>query len=959
MPTLSDSFLTGANIDFIEALYSRFLADPNSVESSWRELFSTLQREGKPLVIDGLVLPPPARNGNGSHASGANGAVNGKVASDMALQSKVDQVIIAHRLRGHLVAQLDPLGTPRPKLEHVADIGMVSDTHFTEQELDTLVSPLDTFAEPRVPLRRVMERIRRTYTNHIGVEFIQMYASDRRRWLLNRMESSENTTNFSVEEQTQILRKLTEAETFETTMETKFQKVKRFSAEGGEVQIAMLDAFLELGGTLGVKEVVFGMAHRGRLNVLTNILGKPAEEIFSEVSGPTDPRQYLNRHDVKYHMGYSRDLTTRSGNKIHLTMAFNPSHLGFVHPVVEGRVRAKQDRAGGGIPAKKAVVPFVIHGDAAFAGQGLIAETLNLSGLEGYDTGGTIHLVINNQLGYTTDAKEGRSSVYCTGQAAMLDVPIFHVNGDDPEACVHVMRVATEFRQKFNTDVVIDLVCYRKYGHNEGDEPRFTQPEMYSLITGRKTVRALYAEELATKNRLSAEEAQKLKDEVAAQYVDAFNKSKTQSLVRDPDHLHGIWSKFRGGPDKDTPQTETGVDLPVLKKLLEPLAKAPDGFVLHKNVNVGVIEKRQRMLRDEEPIDWGTGENLAYATLLEAGWRVRLTGQDTQRGTFAHRQAVLHDQKTGKTAFPLGDIKPGVAEVINSPLSEMACMGFEYGYSLDCPDAIVAWEAQFGDFANNAQVMIDQFLAASEDKWKRMSALTLLLPHGYEGAGPEHSSARMERFLELAAEDNIQVCYPTSASQIFHLLRRQVVRPIRKPLVVMTPKSLLRAPYASSPWSDFTLGTFKRVIEETNANFDNSGKTIVSVAAPIDPKKVTKLLLCSGKVYFDLSMKRHALKNTTTAIVRLEQLYPLPEPELRKVLASYPALKEVLWVQEEPKNSGAWRYLIEPLMEMVGELKQSPKLKYVGRPESASPATGFLSSHEYEQRLLVDEALSS
>ncbi|MDP2275921.1 MAG: 2-oxoglutarate dehydrogenase E1 component [Archangium sp.] len=939
MPTLSDSFLTGANIDFIEALYSRFLADPNSVEQSWKELFSTLQREGKPLVIDGLTLPAP-KKGNGS----VNGAAGGKVASDMALQSKVDQTIIAHRLRGHLVAQLDPLGTPRPKLEHVADIGMVSDTHFTDQELDTLVSPLDTFSEPRVTVRRVMERIRRTYSNHIGVEFIQMYASDRRRWLLNRMESSENTTDFSVEEQTQILRKLTEAETFETTMETKFQKVKRFSAEGGEVQIAMLDAFLELGGELGVKEVVFGMAHRGRLNVLTNILGKPAEEIFSEVTGPTDPKQYLNRHDVKYHMGYSRDHTTRGGNKVHLTMAFNPSHLGFVHPVVEGRVRAKQDRAGGGLPAKKAVVPFVIHGDAAFAGQGLIAETLNLSGLEGYDTGGTIHLVINNQLGYTTDGKEGRSSVYCTGQAAMLDIPIFHVNGDDPEACVHVMRVATEFRQKFNTDVVIDLVCYRKYGHNEGDEPRFTQPEMYSLITGRKTVRALYAEELATKNRLSAEASAKLQQEVVAEFLAAFEKSKTKSLVRDPDHLHGIWSKYRGGADKDTPQVETGVDLPVLKKLLEPLATVPEGFVLHSGVKK-VLDRRQEMMKDKEPIDWGTGENLAYATLVEAGWRIRLTGQDTQRGTFAHRQAVLHDQKTGKTFFPLGEIKPGIAEVINSPLSEMACMGFEYGYSLDCPDAIVAWEAQFGDFANNAQVMIDQFLAASEDKWKRMSALTLLLPHGYEGAGPEHSSARLERFLELAAEDNIQVCYPTNSAQIFHLLRRQVMRPIRKPLVVMTPKSLLRLTAASSPWEEFTAGTFKRVIPETNS--------------AIEASKVTRLLLCSGKVYFDLVEERTRAKLTNTAIVRLEQLYPLPEAELREVLQSYPALKEVFWVQEEPKNSGAWRYLIEPLMTLTGELKQNPKLKYVGRPESASPATGFTSSHQYEQKLLVDEALSS
>ncbi|MBL8911078.1 MAG: 2-oxoglutarate dehydrogenase E1 component [Archangium sp.] len=938
MAAPSDSFLTGANIDFIEALYSRFLADPQAVEPSWRELFSTLQRDGKPLVIDGLVLPPPKRNGatNGTH-------VNGKSAEDMGLQSKVDQTIISFRLRGHLLAQLDPLGVPRPPLDHVADLGLTNPNHFSEAELNTAVSPLDTFDEARVPLKRVLERMRRTYGTHIGVEFGQIYNSERRRWLMRRMEYSENTTQFTSEEQTRILRKLTEAELFETTMHTKFPAQKRFSAEGGEVQVAMIQEFLELGGSLGVKEVVFGMAHRGRLNVLANILGKPAEEIFAEVVGPSDPRAYLNRHDVKYHMGYSRDLTTLAGHKIHLTMAFNPSHLGFVHPVVEGRVRAKQDRLGSA-DAKKAVVPFVIHGDAAFSGQGLVPETLNLSGLDAYDTGGTIHLIINNQIGYTTGADQGRTPLYCTGQAAMLDIPIFHVNGDDPEACVHVMRVATEFRQKFNTDVVIDLVCYRKYGHNEGDEPRFTQPKMYELITNRKTVRALYAEELATRSRVTAEASRKIYDEVATQFSDAFTRSKSQSLVKDPDHLQGIWKKFRGGADKDTPQEETGVSTSTLKRLLEPLAKTPEGFVLHPNVQKGVIDKRQKMLKDEENVDWGTGETLAYATILEAGSRIRITGQDTERGTFAHRQAVLHDQKTGKQAFPLGAINPKLATIVNSPLSEMACMAFEYGYSLDCPDAIIAWEAQFGDFANNAQVMIDQFLAASEDKWKRMSALTLLLPHGYEGAGPEHSSARLERFLELAAEDNIQVCYPTNSAQIFHLLRRQVVRPIRKPLVVMTPKSLLRLPEASSPWSDFATGTFKRVISEVDSK--------------IDARKVTRLLLCSGKVYFDLVKQRDSSKNGTTAIVRMEQLYPLPETELKNVLATYSALKEVFWVQEEPKNSGAWRYLIEPLMNLLDENTRKAKLKYVGRPESASPATGFLSTHQYEQKLLVEEAFS-
>ncbi len=936
MPTPSDSFLTGANIDFIEALYSRFLVDPNEVDPSWRALFSTLQREGKPLVIDGLVLPAPKRNGS----NGAAVIPAAPSAAGMALQSKVDQMVMAFRLRGHLLAQLDPLGVPRKQLEHVADLPLTSSEHFTHQELETEVSLVDTLDPTRVPARLLIERMRKTYAHHIGVEFAHMYDSERRRWLRRRMETTQNTTDFSVAEQTRILRKLTEAETFETTIHSKFQGQKRFSAEGGEVQVPMINEFLELGGTLGVKEVVFGMAHRGRLNVLANILGKPADEIFAEIAGPSDPKQYLNRHDVKYHMGYSRDLVTESGAKIHLTMAFNPSHLGFVHPVVEGRVRAKQDRLGGGIDAKRAVVPFVIHGDAAFSGQGLVPETLNLSGLDAYDTGGTVHLIINNQIGYTTEAKQGRTPLYCTAQAQLLDIPIFHVNGDDAEACVHVMRVATEYRQKFNTDVVIDLVCYRKYGHNEGDEPRFTQPKMYELIGAEKTVRAQYAEELATKNRISAEQSKALLDACNTQFSDAITRSRTQSLVKDPDHLHGVWGKFRGGADKDTPQVETGLDEATLKKLLAPLARTPEGFVLHPNVQKGVIDKRAKMVAGEENLDWGSAEMLAYATLISDGFRVRVTGQDTERGTFAHRQAVLHDQKTGTEAFPLDAIKPGFAKIVNSPLSEMACVAFEYGYSLDFPDALIAWEAQFGDFVNNAQVMIDQFLAASEDKWKRMSGLTMLLPHGYEGAGPEHSSARLERFLELAAEDNIQICYPTNAAQIFHLLRRQAVRPIRKPLVVMTPKSLLRMTEAGSPWADLTSGTFKRVIADV----------------AVDAKSVSRVLLCSGKVFYDLVKSRDAAKNTTTAIVRLEQLYPLPLEEVTEILSSFKNLKEVFWVQEEPKNAGAWRYLVEPLLELAQ--KFNSKLKYVGRPESASPATGFKSTHDYEQKLLVDEALS-
>ncbi|MBL8918885.1 MAG: 2-oxoglutarate dehydrogenase E1 component [Myxococcaceae bacterium] len=942
MPSVTDSFLTGANIDFLEAQYARYLADPNSVEPSWRDLFTSLAREGKPLVIDGLALPRPRSNGqtNGKHAALPAGA------EAYALQGRVDQMVISHRLRGHLAATLDPLGFPRPPLEHIADAGMVSATHFTQAELDTLVDPSLSFDDSRVPLKRLLARMRNTYCRTIGVEYAHLYNSERRRWLLRRMEHCENRTEFSPEEQRQMLQKLAEAEAFEHTIHTKFQGQKRFSAEGGEVQLAMIQEFLELGGELGVKEVVFGMAHRGRLNVLANIMGKPAEEIFAEIAGPADPSKYLNRGDVKYHMGYSNDLVTRSGKRLHLTMAFNPSHLGFVHPVVEGRVRAKQDRVGGGPAARHSIVPFVIHGDSAFAGQGLVAETLNLGGLEAYDTGGTVHLIINNQIGYTTEADQGRTPLYCTGQAQMLDIPIFHVNGDDVEACVHVMRLAAEYRQTFHTDVVIDLVCYRKYGHNEGDEPRFTQPKMYQVVDQKPTSRAIYAKQLVAQGQLTEADAKQIADAALAKFTEAFTKSKGagSTLVKDPSHLQGVWRTYVGGADRDSPQVVTGLPAERLKALLEPLAKTPEGFTLHPNVQKGVIQARQEMLADRALINWGTAEMLAYASLLTEGLNVRVSGQDTERGTFAHRQSVLHDQKTGARAFPLGAFGPGKGLVVNSPLSEMGCMAFEYGYSLDYPDALVVWEAQFGDFANNAQVLIDQFLASSEDKWKRMTGLVLLLPHGYEGAGPEHSSARLERFLELAAEDNLQVCYPTTAAQIFHLLRRQGLRTIRKPLVVMTPKSLLRLAEATCSWNELTQGTFKKLIPDPNVD--------------VHTREVTRLLLASGKVYFDLAKQRDASKDFTVHLARLEQLYPLPEEELRALLESFTALKEVVWVQEEPKNSGAWRYMLEPLMNLVNALPSRPRLSYAGRPESASPATGFLSTHQYEQKLLVEEALT-
>lgn len=919
----SDTFLTGANIDFIEAMYARYLESPQSIDRSWQAYFSGIGNQGRPLVTDGFTLA--ARNGAGRRAATATDPLASHTTA--ALQSRVYRMVNAFRLRGHLIANLDPLRVPRPP--PLDDRGL--STTFTTEELGTDVDSVGVVDTPRAAIRTIADRLRRTYARSIGVEYANMYVVERRRWLQKRMESSENATQFSIEERRRILTSLYDAEAFETTIHTKFQGQKRFSAEGGETQIPMLIEFLETGARLGVEEVVIGMAHRGRLNVLCNVLGKPAEEIFSEISGPLDPSQYLNRSDVKYHMGYSREWVGLSGKSIHLTLAFNPSHLGFVHPVVEGRVRAKQDRRAD--VAHQQVAPLVIHGEAAFSGQGLIAETLNLAGLPAYTTGGTIHLIVNNQIGYTTLPEQGRSTAYCTAQAQMMDIPIFHVNGDDVEAAVHVMRIATEYRQKFGTDVVIDLVCYRKYGHNEADEPAFTQPIMYDVIRHHTSVGELYGQALAP--YLAADENDALRTAATARFAAAHAKSRELRVVRDPSTLLGLWQKYSGGKDNATPQADTGVPAQRLRPLLQRLTTVPAGFTLHPNIMKGLIAKREAMLRDEEPLDWSAGENLAYATLLTEGFRVRLTGQDSERGTFAHRHAVLHDQVTGREAFPLGDIGPGVAMVANSPLSEMACLGFEYGYSLDYPDALVVWEAQFGDFANNAQVMIDQFIASGEDKWKRLSGLVLLLPHGYEGAGPDHSSARLERYLQLCAEDNLQVCYPTNAAQMFHLLRRQMLRPIRKPLVVMTPKSLLRMKEAASSWKDFETGTFQRVLADPQAT----------------PKAVKRLLLCSGKVYFDL---RKALA-ADLAIARVEQLYPFPWPEFDLLVASLPSVTEVRWVQEEPQNAGAWQFIHETLREKLAA--RNVKLTYAGRPESASPATGYFATHQFEQKLLVDEAM--
>ncbi|MFY2563813.1 2-oxoglutarate dehydrogenase E1 component [Corallococcus terminator] len=953
MANFQDTFLSGANIDFIEGLYARYLEDPASVDASWREVFERNDGAGRPIFNAKLLEAPtpaaPAGKANGkasataqppAPAAAAVPPASTAQAQALELQSKVDQALFAFRLRGHLRASLDPLGRPRPALEHVADVGMVDDSHFSAREREQEVESSNTFPQQRVKLGELLSRLHKTYTGSIGVEVMQILDSQRRRWLMQRMEHSENRTDFSVEDQRHILTKLSYAEGFENFLHTKYVGAKRFSLDGGEALIPMLDAIAEVGASMGLKEVVIGMAHRGRLNVLTNILGKQPSQIFSEFDGPKDPKAYLGRGDVKYHMGFSSDHTTRQGKNVHLSLAFNPSHLEAVNPVVEGRVRAKQER--GGDTERVGVMPLLIHGDAAFMGQGVVAETLNLSGLRGYATGGTIHVVINNQVGFTTDPHDSRSSIYATAIAQMLDIPIFHVNGDDPEACVHVARLAAEYRQTFHSDVVIDLICYRRYGHNEGDDPSFTQPAMYDIIRKHPTVRTLYAKTLAEQSRISAEDSEAIKQRCLQEFDAALVRAREESQFKEPNALEGLWKPYQGGSVKNAPQVATRVDKAKLREALQRLCTVPEGFHVHRDVERTVIKKRLGML-DSEELQWSEGETLAYATLLADGHPVRLSGQDCERGTFSHRHAVLHDVQTGEEYTPLKQFSTGRAsfQVVNSALSEMGVLGFEYGYSLDVPDGLTIWEAQFGDFANGAQIIIDQFIAAAESKWRRLSGITLLLPHSYEGQGPEHSSARLERFLDLSAEDNIQVCYPTTPAQIFHLLRRQVLRPVRKPLVIMSPKSLLRRPEATSKLEELATGGFQEVILDKVA-----------------PEGVTRLLLCSGKVYYDLVKARDERKDNSIAIVRLEQLYPFPFDELANLVGKLPKLAEVFWVQEEPRNAGAWHFMFPRLHDLASSRSQQQvKLGYIGRAEAASPATGFPKTHEIEQQLIIEEAI--
>jgi len=926
----------GINAGYVEELHAKWVQSPQSVDEKWRRFFSAYET----TPSNGVSTVPPPRaeakklNGNGVASYPTfrlelphdtlppPGVIAGAEAA-----GRVYALINAYRVRGHLYANLSPLEPARAPGEELA----LETFGLSQADLDLTFPTINVYGLPeRATLREIVAHLRATYCGSIGVEYTQLEQVEMRTWLRERMESTKNRGALDSAQALRILTKLTDAEIFEQFLAKNFVGEKRFSAEGAESFIAMLDVLVEQAGALGVDEVVFGMAHRGRLNVLVNVLGKKVREIFAAFDDK-HPDRFLGAGDVKYHLGYSSDVVTQSGKSVHLTMTFNPSHLEYVNPVVEGRVRAKQDRNG------RNVMPLLIHGDAAFMGQGIVAETLNLAGLEGYSTGGTIHVVVNNQIGFTTMPEDSRSTRYCTDITRMMRVPVFHVNGEDPEAVIWVAKLAAEYRARFQQDVVIDMYCYRKYGHNEGDEPRFTQPLMYAVIDSKPSVREMYVKNLAQSNMITLEQAEDIAAARKAALSEALAEARSGDYLQPPRAMEGLWSPYKGGPDKLVPEADTTVPEDELLALLDKMATFPEGFTPNPKVLKVFHTDRRDNARAGKGLDWGGGEHLAFATLLAQGYPVRLTGQDARRGTFTHRHSAVHDVHTGEVYVPLAHLAPdqGRVDIYDSPLSEAGVLGFEYGYSLDRPDGLVIWEAQFGDFTNGAQVIIDQFISSAEDKWLRLSGLVMLLPHAYEGQGPEHSSARLERFMQLAAEDNMQICYLTTPAQLFHCLRRQVLRPLRKPLVMMTPKSLLRHKEAVSPLADFASGHFQRVIPDE-----------------LDPRDVKRVLLCSGKVYYDLLDARRKLGRKDVAIVRLEQLYPLNH-ELPQVLEPYADGTPLVWVQEEPRNMGAWYFVNARLRDAIGD--RMP-LSLASRVESASPATGSKASHYLEQKMLIEAA---
>jgi 2-oxoglutarate dehydrogenase E1 component len=930
----STSLLFGSNAPFVEELYENYLADPASVEDTWRDYFDQLQAQAGATVRD--VAHSPVIEAFAQMARQGRVRVAAAGENDKRQVSTL-QLINAYRFLGNRWANLDPL-----KRAERPDIPELEPSYygFTEADLNKSfnVGSFHGFSSDHATLREILEALRQTYCGSIGSEYMYMSDIQQKRWIQSRLESIRGTPKFSTEIKKRILERVTAAESLERYLHTKYVGQKRFSLEGGESMIAAMDEIIRVGGGLGAQEIVIGMAHRGRLNVLVNTLGKSPQMLFSEFEGKAAAD--LSAGDVKYHMGFSSDVMS-PGGPVHLTLSFNPSHLEIINPVVAGSVYARQVRRNDEL--KKSVLGVLIHGDAAVAGQGVNQEMLNFSQTRGYGTGGTIHIVVNNQIGFTTsDPRDYRSSLYCTDIFKMVEAPIFHVNGDDPEAVALVTALALEFRNEFKKDVVVDIICFRKLGHNEQDEPMVTQPLMYRKIGKHPGTRQIYADRLVAEGTLAADEPDRMIQEYR-EHLDRGELLYNPVLSGHSSKYAVDWTPFIGQPYTD--DADTSIPIQEARRLSERLSTLPEGFKLHSRVQK-IINDRASMGKGELPLDWGMGENLAYASLVAQGFGVRISGEDVGRSTFFHRHAVLHDQKRESwehgVYVPLKNIQDGQGSfhVYDSVLSEEAVLAFEYGYSTAEPNQLVVWEAQFGDFVNGAQVVLDQFISSGEAKWGRLCGLTLMLPHGFEGQGPEHSSARLERLMNNAAENNWQICVPTTPAQIFHLLRRQMMRKVRKPLVIITPKSLLRHKEAISSLEELSQGRFRTVIGETES---------------LDPKKIKRVVLCQGKIYYELLAYRRENNIKDTALVRIEQLYPFPVEAFAEAVGLFPNAKEVVWCQEEPRNQGAW-YWLASRQHLVNVLGPKRKLLLVSRPAAASPAVGYYAKHNQQQRAILENA---
>ena len=920
--------LGAQNLEFAELQMEHYLRDRNSVSPDWREYFDDLKIVDSGLTTESMQVPFQAHS---IFRRSTAVRIDPSTSDAVILQERLDQLIRSYRVRGHIIAKIDPLNAERPQPAEL-DPAFYG---FTDEHMSRRFSTQWAGGPDTRTLHEVLTWLQTTYCRSIGVQFMHIDSMQVRQWLQDRMERTANRLKLSRSEQIRILERLSDAVVFEEFVQKKYVGAKSFSLEGAESLVPLLDMAIERAGSQGTELIVLGMAHRGRLNILANIMGKKPSKIFREFDD-VDPQLKMGRGDVKYHLGYSTDRMTSSGQKVHLTLCFNPSHLEFVNPVALGRLRAKQDRSGDTDRRKSCVI--LIHGDAAFAGEGVSQETLNLSELPGYQTGGTVHIIVNNQIGFTTSPSEARSCTYATDVARMLQIPIFHVNGEDPEAIAQVVHLAMDFRAKFHRDVIIDMYCFRRRGHNEGDEPAFTQPAMYKLIRSRQTVFNSFLESLVSLREVSKEEGAEIVARRGQMLEEELVEARTDGFRYLEESGGGMWKGYFGGDWREADSPPTAVSADVIQRVMNTLTTPPEGFTPHAKVEM-VLKSRREMAAGDKPFDWGGAEIAAMGTLVADGVPLRFSGQDVRRGTFSHRHAVLYDAHDGRVWMGLQDLtaRPDRVEIFNSPPSEVGVLGFEYGYSLDCPDGLVMWEAQFGDFVNVAQVIIDQFIASGEDKWKRLSGIVLLLPHGMEGQGPEHSSARLERFLAMAADDNIQIVNPTTPAQCFHMLRRQALRRWKKPLIVMTPKSLLRHKDAVSSLAELSHGEFHEVLPDVAKS----------------PEDVTRILLCSGKVYYDLVAYRDEAKRDDVAIIRIEQLYPFPAKALAAALSRYATTAPLFWVQEEPRNMGAWGFLRMRFGERL--LDQYP-YRGICRPEAASPATGSATSHKIEQQNILKQA---